>query len=258
MKKYQYVGLLSILLFSFFYAERIADLTLKKNEVYQSIVDNKDNYRVESVNAVIDGDNIIPGLYGLEVNAKKSYFKMKKINMFNPKYLVYNWIIPKESLKDNLNKVINGGNKNKNQVAIIVNQNDLVINYLLRNNIKVSILVNYNNYNSFKNGELINNDNNNYNKMENILNKIHQNTNICYLNNKIEDICRRNKKYLVKTNLLVNNQSFINIKNSINNGDIYYIDNNLTVENLKLFINSIKFKDLDIVYLSELINEERY
>ena len=258
MKKYQYLGVICILLFSFFYAEKIADLTLKKNKVYQSIENNKENYRIESVSAIIDGDYIIPGLYGAEVNTKKSYYKMKKLNSFNSKYLVYTWIIPKDSIKDNINKIIIRGNKYKNQVAIIVNNNDAAIKYLLSNNIKVSILVNYNNYSNYKNVELINNDTNNYNKMENILNKMHHNTNICYLNEKIEDICRRNKKYLVKSNLIVNNQSFINIKNNITNGDIYYLESNLKVENLELLINSIKFKDLDMVYVSELISEERY
>ena len=258
MKKYQYLGAICILLFSFFYAEKIADLTLKKNEVYQSIENNKDNYRIESVSAIIDGDYIIPGLYGVEVNTKKSYYKMKKLNTFNSKYLVYTWIIPKDSIKDNINKIIIRGNKDKNQVAIIVNNNDRIINYLLTNNIKVSILVNYNNYYNYNGGELINNDNIHFYKIENILNKKHQNTNICYLNNQIEDICRRNKKYLIKTDLIVNNQSFINIKNNITSGDIYYIDSNLTIENLQLFINSLKFRDLNIVYLSELIREERY
>ena len=47
------------------------------------------------------------------------------------------------------------------------------------------------------------------------------------------------------------------IKNSIKSGDIYYVAKNTDVKNIQLIINSILYKDLDIVRISELISEER-
>ena len=258
MKYYQYLGLISILIFSFFYAEKIANITLENNEIFQSINNYKDKYTIKPVNAIITDNYMIPGLNGKEVNIKKSYHKMKKYDSYNPNYIIYNSIIPSNSIKNNLDKVINKGNSLKKEVAIIVKDNNKVINYLLNKGVEVTILVNSSNYSDYKAGELINNDVENYRRMENILNNNKQNTNICYVNNIIENICRKYKKYLVKTNLIVDNQSFINIKNNISNGDIYYISNNLNIDYLQIFIKTIEYRDLKIVYLSKLISEERY
>ena len=69
-------------------------------------------------------------------------------------------------------------------------------------------------------------------------------------------MCRKNNKYLVKTNKIVNNKTFIDIKNNINSGDIYYVDKSTDTKNIKILINSIIFKDLDIISLSKMLSEE--
>ncbi len=77
MKKYQIIGLIAILFFSFFYAKKITDIALESNILYQRICNDKDKYTILPVNAFIEKNEIIPGLNGVEVNAKKSYFKKK-------------------------------------------------------------------------------------------------------------------------------------------------------------------------------------
>ena len=47
------------------------------------------------------------------------------------------------------------------------------------------------------------------------------------------------------------------IKNNIESGDIYYVSKNTDTKNIQLIINSIIYKDLEIVEISELISEER-
>ena len=47
------------------------------------------------------------------------------------------------------------------------------------------------------------------------------------------------------------------IKNNINSGDIYYIDKSTDTKNIKILINSIIYKDLDIISLSKMLSEER-
>ena len=64
------------------------------------------------------------------------------------------------------------------------------------------------------------------------------------------------KKYLVKTNKIVNNKTFIDIKNNITSGDIYYVEKSTDTKNIKILINSIIFKDLDIISLSKMLSEE--
>ena len=68
-------------------------------------------------------------------------------------------------------------------------------------------------------------------------------------------MCKKNKYYIVKPNIILKNNNIVGILNDINNGSIVYIDDNLNLNNFILFMNKIKNKDLKIVYLSEIIKE---
>ena len=48
----------------------------------------------------------------------------------------------------------------------------------------------------------------------------------------------------------------IDIKNNITSGDIYYVEKSTDTKNIKILINSIIFKDLDIISLSKMLSEE--
>ena len=113
------------------------------------------------------------------------------------------------------------------------------------------------NFNKNENLEQINNEVNKYKDLEALINKYSNNTHICYVTNKNEKICRKNQKYLVKTDKILNNNTFITLKNSIESGDIYYVEKNADVKNIKILINSIIYKDLDIISLSKMLSEER-
>ena len=79
MKLFRNLGIVAIAIFSFFYTEKIANYMLLNNELYQEIEKEKASYEIKSVNAVIDGEYIVPGLNGLAVNVKDSYYNMKDI-----------------------------------------------------------------------------------------------------------------------------------------------------------------------------------
>lgn len=66
-KYYQYLGLALIMVFSFYYTEKIALIVLNKNPLMQEINQEKVNYEEAFVNASIEGDYIIPGINGLLV-----------------------------------------------------------------------------------------------------------------------------------------------------------------------------------------------
>ena len=61
---------------------------------------------------------------------------------------------------------------------------------------------------------------------------------------------------MVTTEKIVNNNTIINIKNNISSGNIYKVEKNTDISDIKIIINSILYKDLDIVRLSKLISEE--
>ena len=257
MKKFQCIGIVAIMIFSFIYTEKIANLTLEKNEIYQDIENNSEYYNVSSVNASIDENNIIPGLNGKKVNIKNSYFNMKDLNVFNSYYLKYETTYPDVTIDNNKDKIVKQGNSLKNAVAFVFPYKEEFIDVFKSMNLDASVLVDMNTFKKDEKLEQINNEIEKYNNLESLLNKYKINSNICYLRNENEQICRNEKKYLVKTNNLVNNASFLQIKNNIQSGNIYYLDEHLNVSNLKVLINSIIYKDLDIVRLSKLLSEER-
>ena len=244
------------MLFSFFYTDKIANLTLEKNKMYQNILENKDEYTIMAVSATIDEENITPGLNGRDVNVKNSYYNMKNLDIFNSYYLIYDSVAPEVSLDNNKDKIINKGNAGKKSVSFILEYNEELINYFKENKLDVSILVDMNTFKKNESLEQINNEVNNYNNLESLINKYSINPNICYLNNN-EDICRKNKKYLVKTDKVLNKGTLYDIKNNISSGDIYYVEKSMDKKSMQILINSIKYKDLDIVRLSKLISEER-
>lgn len=257
MKKIQILSISIITLFSFFYTEKISNLTLQKNEIYQVITKHSSEYEEKYVNAIINNDEITPGLNGRIVNVKNSFYNMIDLNTFNSYYLLYDVTYPEVSLEKNKDKIVSQGNPLKNAVSFVVESNNNVIEYFKNNNLTISILTNLDTFNKSSNFEQINNETTNFNKLESLINKYSKNTNICYVNNTNKEICKDHKKYLVRTNKVLNNQTFLEIKNNIASGDIYYIDSTIDTKNIRILINSILYKDLDIISLSNMISEEK-
>ena len=174
-----------------------------------------------------------------------------------PSIPIFDTSYPEVTLENNKDKIVNKGNRYKKSVSFILEYDKELINYFKENNIEASILVTMDNFNKNENLEQINNEVNKYKDLEALINKYSNNTHICYVTNKNEKICRKNQKYLVKTDKILNNNTFITIKNSIESGDIYYVEKTADVKNIKILINSIIYKDLDIISLSKMLSEER-
>ena len=244
-------------MFSFFYTEKIASYMLESNELYKQIEDEKDNYEIASVNAFIEGNYIIPGLNGYVVDVKDSYYNMKDMEIFNSYYLMYDINYPDISLNSNIDKIIKKGNSLKSSVAFILEYDSKIVEFFANNNIAASVVVTMDNFNQNSKLEQLNGEVNNFNDLDALLNKYTNNPNVCYVTDNNLDICKKNSKYLVKTDKIINNSSIIGIKNNIESGDIYYVSKNTDTKNIQLIINSIIYKDLEIVEISELISEER-
>ena len=54
----------------------------------------------------------------------------------------------------------------------------------------------------------------------------------------------------------LNSINIVNIKNNIENGNIFYINKDAKLEHVLILLKEIEYKGLDIVYLSELIKEQ--
>lgn len=255
MKKIlEYTGLFAILLFSFYYTNKAAILARNSNPIMKNINEIKESKTVSSVDAVIKDDYIIPGLNGKVVNELNSFNKMRPYNIFNEYYLVYDQIPPKISLENNKDKIIINGNKEKKEIALIVDNNKDVIAYLDQKEVKYSLLVTMND--SVSNNEVINNENTNFNELDKELTKKELNKGICLVNSNVNiRECKKRKYYLVEAKEL-NKSNLISFKEYIENGSIIKINKGITSLEIETVINYIQSKGLEIVYLSDLISEK--
>lgn len=253
---FKFFGVSAIMLFSFYYTEKIALIAKSKSPIMISINEAKENLGVSSVNAEIKNEYITPGLNGLEVNIQESFSKMKNFDVFNYYYLVFDQIKPEISLENNKNKIIRNGNKLKRSVSIIIDSNNDITNYIITNNIKANILMNIVNYDKTTNLEILNNEINEFEKLDTLLNKAELNKKICFNNKNNIEYCIKKEYYLVENNKELNSTNLPLIKSNIESGDIILITQTAKLEDFKLLINQIKYQDLKIIYLSELITEE--
>ena len=255
-KYYQYLGLALIMVFSFYYTEKIALIVLNKNPLMQEINQVKENYEEDFVNATIEGDYIIPGINGLVVNTRQSFYGMQELNVFNEYYLVYEQVSPEISVKNHKDKIIKQGNKNLKQVTLILRGTSDISEYLRLQKYKADLLVDIDSYEKGSYFEIINNEVRSFEQLENTLNLNKENQNICVINDKNYDVCLKKKKFLVEPTLTLDSTNYIDVKNQLDSGSIILIDETAKLSDVKLLLKEIKYKNYELVYLSEMISEE--
>lgn len=258
LKKYgKYILFSLLVLLSFYTTNKTANLVRNQDPILKEIRNISLEKKEDFVNAVIEDDYIIPGMYGSVVDELKSLSKMKEQDVFNNLYLVSQPIKPDISLSDNLDKIIIKGNSKKQQVSFVIDENSSkkIKDYLVKNSIKASLLITKDNFSKDSYFEQINNDFKNYKELDKTLKKNKINTNICVLDNNNSNLkfCKSKKKYLVKPGMFLDNANIIEIKPKLDSGSIIYIKD---ATYLDCLVEYIKSKDLKIVPLSQLISEK--
>lgn len=256
MKKIKYPLTILVIVLSFYFTDKLMIMLDNKKPLMQTIIKEEQKYNIKPVNAEIKNNTIIPGINGKKVNRHKSLIKMEDFSNFNELYLEYDQIKPDISLNNNKDKVIIKGNKLKNKVAIIIEENTLNEKYLNDNNIKYSFITKLNSNLTIKreyiNGEK---DKDNFSNLNSLLNKNNINSKICLINYSNIEYCKNKKFYIVNTSLNLNGD-IISSLNKLSSGDLILISKNTSLNNLKLLINEINKQDLQIDYLSNVINED--
>lgn len=254
MRVFKYIGIISLLIFSFYLTDGVTNLAINSNLLMQTIKENKNKYLIESVNATIESNTIIPGIKGKKVNELDSYLNMKDFGSFNTNYLIYDYYYPDITLNNNKDKIIISGNKSIRQVSFLIKNNKGILDYFKKNNLVYSKLIKLNEEFDIENIN-IENYSNKFNDLNTILNKNNLNKKICILGYSNIKLCKDLKYFIVKPSIELNNKNIINVLNQINNGDIILIDDNLSVDNIKLVVKKINSLDIKIVYLSKIIEE---
>lgn len=281
VKRYfQVVGILTLACFSFIFTEKTASIVKDSDNLMKVIKEQGEHYKVESVNANINDDTIIPGINGKEVNNNKSYQNMKRLGEFNKNLLIYDLILPEITLSNTYDKYVIGGNSRKNMVSIIfkVKENSKLEMLLgsLDKTKKYNFVVdgvwiekneellktigdyNYNIVNGSYNGNYLNSS---FVWIDSVIDKYsRQENNYCYLeekNNRYLEACTLQKNYTIIPSLVVEYNPLIEIKENIKSGDIIALDiNDKVIKEIPLIVNYINSKGYNIVTLDELLSED--
>ena len=89
-----------------------------------------------------------------------------------------------------------------------------------------------------------------------MLNLNKENKHICVINESNYDVCLKNKNYLVEPTLTLNSTNYIEVKNGLESGSIILIEEDAKLSDVKLLLKEIKYKNYDLVILSEMVSEE--
>lgn len=272
---YRFIIIL-FLVFSFYYTNKIIEFLKEKDPIMKSIRKTTDKYKIDSVDALIVSNNIIPGKVGKEIDYKKSYSKMKQYGNYNETLTVLKSVKPVVSIDDNYDKYIISGNKEKRSVALVfrVKGSDnitSILNILDKAKVHGNFFIdgtylekNINKLKSMSNHEFeILSYDNEYDKylfetsmsyLENVTGK---GVKYCYGDNdEVLKLCSKLKLHTIKPSLIVHNNLYREVKNNIDNAMIISIDNNgYNIKELRSTINYINMKGYKISLLRDLLSE---
>jgi len=279
MKKvFQMIGLISLTCFSFFVTEQTATVVSDMDEIMIEIKNKKDDYKLDSIDAIIDNNTIIPGVSKREVNVNKSYKVMKTNGYFSDKLFVYDYEKPKISLTDNIDKYIIKGNPSKRMVSLmfrIEKDEDIkdILNIINNYNVKATFFVNYNWFSNNNDlvEELINNNHivsplmedytsSDFEWMDMVLKKINkQSVGFCYNVNENQsnlEECILKNNYTIKPIEISETTPLVDIKDKLESGTILSLKVNSQVKKeLSTIIIHIKSKGYKLVNLKDNVLE---
>ena len=276
-KTFQIIGIAFLTCFSFYYTDKMVELSKNKDPLMIEIVSKQDDFNTYAMESVIYDDYILSGTKGKVVNVKESYIKMKNLGKYNENLYVYKEELPSDLVSDNLNKFIIGINTDKQDISLIfrvsnTNNIEKILNILSNNNIKANFFIDgkivelypYIVNSIVKQGHYIGNYGYDKNYNDNDLNKTNKmlkkycnyDIKYCYTNEINYDIlntCEKNKMNTINPKYVYDNYLYDNLKKDLKKGNIYSLDtNNYIVNELDTTIKYIKQRGYSFKTLEEL------
>ncbi len=255
MKYVKYALVITLCVLSFYASDRLILYVENLSPLMKEIKMYEDSLYESPVNAIIEDNTIITGKNGRELNKRESYLKMNDFGSFNETFFVYDYIKPKISVMDHLDKVIIG-NVSDTDVALIVD-NKTIEEYLLTEKIKFSKIITKQDEINKKEITYINgaSDENDFNDIRRFLKKNNLNKNVCIVDLSNHTACINNKSFIIKPTVELKSSNISSYINNTKGGSIIKIDKNLTLNEFKVYLSKLKYNNLEIVDLIDLIKE---
>lgn len=277
-KVFHALSIIALLIFSLYYTNKSIDIIREQDDIMKSIHKNASSYKVESENAEIIGNKIIPGKKGKEVDLEKSYTKMKKYGTYNESLTVLKEIEPTISLNDYYDKYVIRGNttdktlalvfpvsedKNLDKLVQILKANDVAATFFLDGALIESnsdLVKNLHNYEL----ELLS-YNSGYEKIYftsslNYLTSLSkQNAKYCYSNydqKEVIELCASLKLHTIIPTIKVSDNTYSEVKTRLTNSAIISIPStSKTLATLDTTIKYLKQKGYTFFTLADLLTE---
>ena len=243
---------LLILVFSFYYTNKVSEYIKSKDPIMIKIKKEKENYENKEINAIIENDTIIPGKKGRIVNINKSYQKMKKLKSYSDSLYVYKFTDPKISIKNKYDKLIIKGNSYNKNISLILKIKDIDLLYKIIKYPELNIILDNYFINNYYNDLL--NIKNNIIVLEN--NEILDIIDYCYSVDNFKKLCSINNIYTISPTF-IDNDIYYNSYQILENGKIfaYNVINEKDLEKVLLLLSGFKNLGYNIVSIDELIEE---
>ena len=273
----KYIYLLLFLLISMYYTNRSIDVLKNIDPIMQEIKENNEKYKIDPVNAIIEGDKISSGSYGKNIDYKESYNKMKRYGKYNEALTVLKETKPTISIENTYDKYLLKGNPNKRNISLIFKvfedtNIDKILSILEENDIQATFFIdgkllekNMDMIRKLSNHEveILSYDDSQdeiimkttISYLESITNR---KANYCYTeinNSELLKSCSKMKLHTVKPSLIIEKNMINSIKKNISKGIVIAI-NRYNEKELSSSINYIKSKGYNIVTLKDLFNEK--
>ena len=277
-KLIQVTLVLLLVLFSFYYTNKTIDIIRETDPLMKQIKEESKKYVISAEDAKIEGNKIVPGKNGKEVDYEETYQKMKQYGAYNESLTVFKETTPTLSIEETYDKFIISGNEEKKEVALvfpiynttdpkkiiqILNQEEVAATFFidglwLENNLAL--------VKKMTNHELeILNYNNRYEEiyfssaLQYLKNVTGREGEYCYAdydNKEVIELCSKLELHTITPTIKITNTPYQDIKQKLQNAAIISFPINTTTEiELQTVITYIKSKGYNIVTLKSLLSE---
>lgn len=272
------ISAIFLLLFSFYYTNKVVDIIREKDPIMQQIRLSSEKYQIESVDARVIGDSIIPGKSGREIDYEESYTRMKQYGMYNEALTTFKEVEPTISIEDYYDKYIVQGNTDKKSVALVFKINSdknfqNLINILNTKNIKTTLFIDglFLENNTSKIQTLLNHEiellsyDNKYDELyfNSALNYMasltKKNPKFCYAEydqKEVLELCSKLELHTIIPTIRVTEYPYKTIKGKLSNSAIISLPlTDQMINELSLIIDYISQKGYSFLTLEELLSE---
>ena len=259
MKKYfEYLLVLSFVLFSLYYTDKVIELSNYNDVIRTSINDYASITDRNCIEGKINEKGIVLGFDGLKVNKNKSYSNMKGIG-FKEELVEYDKEKCILNREDNLDKYIVSGNTSEKRISLVIDIDSLkyykkMYDIASHEKVTLNYLISYNAVDKFdiKDNILLKTNVDNIKKFKKKVKSFYC---VKYYKEDILEYCKKEKINSINILNYVFNDLLFAMKDSLSPGEIYFIkENESNYLELDSTIKYIKSRGYNIISVDELLS----